>query len=794
MSSGSASSNRVAVTTIAEFACVDGDLEGGGIVGPSARDGVRAHRRLQDRLRADDPSLTCEVAVERDFEHGGERWRIGGRIDLLHGTTRELGEIKSTLVPPSRLPEHRRARHRLQARLYAWCLAAESEPIERQVALHYVNLRDGAVETVRERIEPTRLAALAHDAIGSYLDWLIAERERKRRLRRALSTLAFPFPDFHAGQRTLAVAAYRAARDGTRLLTEAPTGIGKSVSALFPLLRRIGESGLDRIVWLTAKRSGAAPVLHAVRRLTVEGAVLNTVVLPARERSCHCLVGRVARDADGRCPLAIDFHARMADAWSELSNAGALDAARLEALADRHSLCPHGLATRALRSADIVVGDYNFVFDPLARLDALESFASGSALVIDEAHNLAARSRAMLTARLERHCLREAADATTSVARRRAWRALERDVLGSGRGLVPGEHELEGPPRTLARRVERTIAEVSDSLIDQSPLDERELQAFRAACRTAMVLGRMDDRYAALIEVRQRARGREVLVELLCLDAAADLEAVHRAYRSVHAMSATLAPMAHYQQALGLPDDTRLLRLGSPFDRSNALTITAPYVPVRWRERARGLDALVELIHLVSEARDGNYIAFFPSYTYLVTACERYRERYPSTTVWRQAVGDDDAVRDRRLAALLESKSSLGFAILGGVYGEGVDYVGDRLCGAIVVSVGLSPPGLRDALLIRHHDRAGRDGHATVAVWPGFARVQQSAGRVIRTSTDRGVIVLVDERFESRRYRALIPEHWCTERACTPAVVRRLLADFWEDERVSDVDGARRDT
>ena len=782
---GSGATLELGVRALAEFACREGDLDAGH-AGPSAEEGRRAHARVQRDWHAE-----TEAALSRTVELGGARVRLSGRVDLLDREADRVGEIKSTCVPVERLAPSRRALHRAQAKLYAW-LHLDGRDVEVAVELVYVNLRAPGEGTELERfaVGAAELEAFALGALGRRLDWQRRLDAARASLRRTAGALEFPYAPWRAGQRTLAAAAWRSLRDGASLLVEAPTGIGKTAAALYPAVKALGAGELEQVQWMTAKNSGREAVFATLARFAAAGLEAGAVLLRARSASCFCERGVVERDAAGLCAFARGFHDRLPAARDEALAAGALDGERLDALAMEHQVCPHALARSLLPWSPIVVCDYNHVHDPLSCVPALVEGAERRALLVDEAHNLAARARAMHGGALSRLRCADAARTVraTEPALARALDAIAARLAKLGResasDAVDG-HALAAPPEPVTRAVTRALEALAargEGAAAEGAASPSDVELVTALARYRLAADAFDATRRVLLERAPAGRRTEVRIELACLDASEPLSRRHAGYRSVLLLSATLRPFAAHARALGLPVDVAGLALDSPYDAARLHRARVGWIDVRASARERSLPALVELLEATVDARGGHYLVFMPSYAYLERAHAAFARVRPEVETWRQTPGGGEAERRRVLERLSRPGTTLGFAVVGGTYGEGVDYAGDRLVGAVVVGTGLPALDRRVALEREYHDACGRDGFDQACRVPGLARVLQSAGRVIRSEADRGVVTFVDARFGDAFYRRAVPTHLSASDAVDIEGYRRSLAAFWARE------------
>lgn len=778
---------RVSITELAQLVCRTGDLDFGGAIGPTAREGQRAHQRWQANT-ADDTEVSIKVSINvADVE-----LKLQGRIDCLNRGKRHVTEIKSTLVPAAQLSTSQKQLHRAQCRLYAYCLLHEhttvpslaeinAEPIWLLDVL-YINLRDDSKHVIEsEQFSRQDILSFGNDVVERYVAWMKKVNVQHELSKNAAKTLTFPFTHFRAGQRSMAATVFRAARDAQTHLCEAPTGIGKTISTLFPAVKAFGEHQARQIVYLTAKASGVAAVYTAIDNMEKSGLAVNAISLRSKQLTCFCSNGRCERDEQGQCPVSVGFFDRLPSAREELLMMGVITPAALDDVAWRHQLCPFELALQLLPWMTIVVCDYNYVFDPLVRLPWFSEPKKHSLLLVDEAHNLPDRSRNMFSAQLDRYqCWRVAERLRVDhKALLPKVDAVDRALLKQGRGLAEGETVNEGSPDGLRASVSSAVEALMEALSGVPVLPLEAVDWFKALCRYAAIDDLYGSAHRTIITVVKVQGKRNVSIQLKCLDASEELAKLYKYYKSVSFFSATLRPIDFYRKSLGVANDAAYTRLPSPFSLEQSLCLLVPTIGTRYRQRQDSLAALVELVHDVYTAKEGSYLVFLPSFVYLDTLWAAYVSRYPNGSVWRQEPGHSRGERQEQLDRLQDSGPHLGFVILGGVFGEGVDYVGQQLIGAIVVGVGLPGLSTEQDLMAAHFRDQGFDGYDFTSRIPGLIRVLQTAGRVIRSEKDRGVIVLVDDRFQQAFYRQNLPDHIRPQLCKDRSGWNQQLKTFW---------------
>ena len=776
---------KVSVTDIAQLICRTGDLALFGAAGPSARDGQKAHKRWQEKTE-----VSTEVSVKAQVTVASCSVTLRGRIDVLDRVRRHITEIKSTLVPAEHVSDSQKAVHRAQVRLYAYCLLNEIDASEVvgessldswQLDVLYVNLRDESPTRETEYLSVVDILALGDSIVERYVSWMEKVSVSHSACRSSAQTMNFPHVDYRAGQYEMASLVYRGARDGFSLLVEAPTGIGKTISTLFPAVKAIGEKNVNQVVYLTAKASGVQAVFNSIELMEDNGLNFNCVSLRSKQLTCFCLNGSCERDESGRCPLTIGFFDRLPDARDELLTMGVITPSRLDDVAMRYELCPFELSLQLVPWMHLVVCDYNYVFDPLVRLPWFSEPRRQSQVLVDEAHNLPDRSRSMFSAQLDRAMGKSVADSLLPEHRRLLAKvdAVDRAVLKHARGMAAGETVTRGAPSGLLPSITGAIELLVELMSDGPALTAEAVDWFKALCRYVAIDELYGKSHRTITTVSQ-ARGKKVVrIELLCLDASRELNQLYKNYKSVSFFSATLTPASFYQDTLGTPEHCRVLTLDSPFDYHQSAYLLVPCIGTRYKQRDQSLPRLVELIHDVCNAKEGSYLVFLPSFVYLETLANAFTKAHPEQRIWKQSRGQSREERLMQLERLRETGAHLGFVILGGVFGEGVDYIGDRLVGAVVVGVGLPGLSAEQDLMAEHYQELGYDGYDYANRIPGFTRVLQTVGRVIRTESDKGVVVLVDDRFEHSFYQSNFPDH------INPVVCRNRqawvyqLSAFW---------------
>jgi DNA excision repair protein ERCC-2 len=749
------STASVAVRVLCAFAAKTGDLDLRFTPSPSAQDGIAGHTTVTAR-RA--PGYQREVALSA---RSGDL-QVQGRADGFDPAVPRLEEIKTHRGDAERIPDNHRELHWAQARIYGWMLC-EQHALERiELALVYFNIDTGHETVFAVWHSAVGLKAFFETLCARYAGWARAEQAHRAARDAALAALAFPFDGFRPGQHELAAAVYRCHGAGRHLLAQAPTGIGKTMATLFAALRATPAQGTHKLFYLTAKTPGRQLALHALQRMAVRP--LRVLELVARDKACEH-PDKACHGAS--CPLAQGFYDRLPAAREAAARTGWLDKAALREVALSHRVCPYYLGQDLLRWSDVVVGDFNHFFDLSAHAWSLtvgDGLRVG--LLVDEAHNLIDRARSMYSAEL-RPAAFQAVRATAPAALKKPMERLQRAWSTLSRLQTQDHTVLAELPGAFIEALQRHHVALSDQLaLEPEGENAAGLQAWLFAVqrflRVAEVFAdhSLVDLTRPAPSARPSGRTRHAVLTLRNLDPGPLLQPRWAAARSATLFSATLSPMAYVSDLLGLPEDTARLDVPTPFDASQLRVRVTPNLSTRYADRAASLDQLVDVMATQYMERPGNYLAFFSSFDYLQQALQRLRDSHPALPVWAQSRGMGEPEREAFIARFTEDGQGIGFAVLGGAFGEGIDLPGRRLIGAFIATLGLPQLNpVNEQLRLRLQARFGQ-GYDYAYLFPGLQKVVQAAGRVIRGPQDEGVLVLMDDRFARAHVRRWLPAWW----------------------------------
>ncbi len=750
---------RVAVRALCDFTARQGDLDHRFTPAPSAREGMEGHTLVTSRRGED---YLAELPLSGKFEG----LIVTGRADGFDPTANRLEEIKTHRGSLERMADNQRALHWAQVKVYGALLCAERALEQITLTLVYLDIASGKETLISQEATADELQAFFAEQCQRFLAWAEQEAGHRQDRDSGLQTLRFPHAAFRPGQRELAEDVYKAASTGRCLLAQAPTGIGKTLGTLFPMLSAMPRQQLDRIAFLTMKTPGRRLALDALATLRAsdETLPLRVLELVAREKACEY----PDRACHGEsCPLAAGFYDRLPAARQAAVDQGWLDRDALREVALAHDVCPYYLGQELARWADVIVGDVNHWFDSHALLHGLAQANDWrTGVLVDEAHNLIERARGMYSAELDQQRLSRLRRAAPKALSRplgrlaRQWQAVFKDagVEYVGEPGRPVYRLLTTLPDKLVAATQQVGAAITDHLGEHPEDATLELQELLfeslAFCRLAERFGEH-----SLCDLTRHGRGRAVL-GLRNLIPGDFLASRFNIAHSVVLFSATLSPAHYYRDLLGLPDNTVWQEVASPFAAHQLEVRIRSDISTRFRDREASVEPMVAAMAQQYQRKPGHYLAFFSSFAYLEAVLARFREAHPEIAVFSQTRGMPEAQREAFLARFTPGGTGIGFAVLGGAFAEGIDLPGDRLIGAFVATLGLPPfNDFNEALKARLTERFGQGDAYTYRI-PGMIKVVQAAGRVIRSPDDEGVVVLMDDRFAQTGVRALLPRWW----------------------------------
>lgn len=787
---------KVSVRTLVEFIMRSGDLESGSgrMDADAMQAGSRLHRKIQKSMGS---NYTAEMplSIEIPLEDGDERFLlvVEGRAD---GVIREqddsfvIDEIKCMYRDVMAIEKPEQV-HLAQARCYAYMLGVKEERITLDnsfyIQLTYCNIETENIKYFKEELSGEELTAWFDALIKEYAKWAAWERRWKKLRNASAKELQFPF-DYREGQRDFTAGVYRSVLREKKLFAMAPTGVGKTISTVFPTVKAVGEGLTEKLFYLTAKTIVRTVAEETFSLLVERGLMFKTVTVTAKEKIC---VLEKPECNPFACPRAKGHFDRVNDAlFDMLSNEKNITRELIEAYAEKHMVCPFEFCLDLTLWADAVICDYNYVFDPTA---SLKRFFAGDGknnyvFLIDEAHNLPERAREMYSATLWKeeflHVKRLFGKHMPKLTRR--LEACNKELLRLKRECDSfTEHTEFG---TLAIHLTRFLTDCEEYLKDEKrPGTERDavLNLYFEARHFLAMYDFSDTDYRFYTSYGEDG---SFYARVQCMQPARALGEQLKKGRSAVFFSATLLPVRYYMEELGGTEEDYAIYVPSPFRKEQRLVMVGCDVNFRYANRGRRMyEKAADYILKFAEAKKGNYFVFFSSYRMLQDVAAVLEERLTEqgTILHRQKTNMTETEREEFLAEFTaeSEETHIGLCVLGGIFGEGIDLKGERLIGAVIVGTGLPLVCDERELFRRYYDEqaeAGRDGFSCAYLYPGMNKVQQAAGRVIRTMEDKGAVLLLDDRFAGNQYASLFPKEWYPYETVTLSTMGGQLEKFWK--------------
>lgn len=776
---------KISVRELVEFVLRSGSISSGVMSSNRAVIGTLAHKKIQQNAEGD---YEAEVRLVHECDIEGIMYIVEGRAD---GIVKDLvsitiDEIKTTTTSLDLIDENYNYLHWAQAKCYAYFYAKENKLTEMQVRLTYYNIDTKEIKYLHRNFFFSELEAFFVQLLNKYNVWMkfymawIKERDG------SLKLLSFPFETYRAGQRQMAVSVYRSIQQSEMLYISAPTGIGKTISTLFPALKAMGEGYSRKIFYLTAKTITRTVAEEAVSRLYRQGARIKTVTLTAKEKICFLEKSNCNPEY---CKWANGHYDRVDEAvYDMITHENVFTRDQVESYANKYEVCPFELSLDLCTWADVVICDYNYMFDPTV---ALKRFIDNKefVLLVDEAHNLVDRAREMYSAGVsKKRCLQ----ARKSLGKKhgtiiKELRKINEYLLDVRKNYieVSGNYITLDPPKELYQIVRRFLGACDNKFqsegLNNFPYDLVEF--YFEAFNFGKIFEFYDEHYVTYADVS----GSEVWFKMFCLDPSVALKSITKNCRSVIFFSATLLPIDYYKYMLG-GEEAKAIAFSSPFKTEHALRLVGRDVSTRYKDRELSYEKIVSYIEEVTRYKVGHYMVFFPSYKYMIDVYEHLilerDEEKSSYDLYIQAANMDEEAKEAFLGHFIPNptRTTINFCVLGGIFSEGIDLTEDRLIGVIVVGVGLPQIGIERELIRDYFDKDNKDGYHYAYTYPGMNKVLQAVGRLIRTEVDKGIIMLIDDRFATRLYSELFPLEFKGRKLVSNHQIQPLVESFWHKQ------------
>lgn len=774
---------RISVRSLVEFILREGDIDNR-VSGSMEKDamllGGKIHRKIQSRMGT---NYTAEVPLKIQMPCDGFVLQIEGRAD---GVLKDDGkvlidEIKGIL----RSLEHLEAPvpvHLAQAKCYAYIYAVQNSLKCIDVQMTYCQMETEEIRRFCQEFEFQELQTWFQDLVTQYEKWAKFEIEWRNVRNDSIRQIEFPFP-YREGQRDLVASVYRTILRKKKLFIQAPTGVGKTMATVFPAVRAMGEGLGEKIFYLTAKTIMRTVAEQAFSLLKEKGLLYKTITLTAKEKICFCEEAECNPDA---CPYAKGHFDRVNDAVFDLiTHSGDWSREVLEEQAKKYMVCPFEMSLDVSNWADAVICDYNYVFDPQAHIKRFfsESGKEEYLFLIDEAHNLVERGREMYSASLYKEDLLEVRKLVKAEDPKLAKRLSECNQQFLELKRECEHYQILKSVSHIALKLMNVLSKLEDYLEECKDAEKKKrVLDFYFAVRSFLnIHDIMDENYVIFSEMMEDGRFQ---IKLFCVNPAVNLQNYLEQGNSTIFFSATLLPVHYYKKLLSVEKDDYAVYAHSSFPQENKFLFIGTDVSTRYTRRGESTyQRFARYIAVMAEQKKGNYMAFFPSYRFLeeVHTCFLECVDHEVDSICQVSYMDEEQ-REEFLEEFEQEreKSLVAFCVMGGIFSEGIDLTEDKLIGAVIAGTGLPQVCTEREILKQYFNAADMDGFDYAYLYPGMNKVLQSAGRVIRTESDRGVILLLDDRFREMRYREVFPREWQQYQLGSVKNLEQEIRTFWE--------------
>jgi DNA excision repair protein ERCC-2 len=775
---------KIAVRDLVSHVLRSGDLTFEFLSSTRPIDAIRIHQKIQ-QSRPD--NYIAEVPISIQVESELLILSIGGRIDGIYFQSNGvlIEEIKTTTRNPDYFEQHKDSIHWGQLKCYAYIYAVDQDLDVVDTQLTYYQMDTGDTRTFKQRCTRNELESFFQGLSNDYLRWVetIVKWEALRDA--SIRDLEFPYGEYRPGQREMAVGIYRTIKDNGQLLVQAATGIGKTMAAIFPAIKAIGEGLNTKVFYLTARTTGRIAAEKALDELRQRHLKLKSLSITAKDKICFKPDSACNPE---ECEYARGYFDRIDGALKDVFCRDALTRQAVEQTARSHRICPFEFSLELALWADCIICDYNYAFDPRVFLRRFFQEERGDyTFLIDEAHNMVDRSREMFSAEIfkqpfldmRRVVRRQLPQIYKHLGKINSWMVKARKKCNENGGEY---HEKESPAKLLSML--RSFLKITERWLSRdinAPFREELIDLYFAISSFVKVAEQYDENYATCFETLKK----DLKIKLFCIDPSTQLKNALNRCRSAVFFSATMTPMGYFKKILGCSNKAAGMTLPSPFSRDNFSLFVSDNVSTLYRDREKTKQAVSGVIRTLIRQKKGNYLLFFPSYEYLTMVFDSFKAAYRGDSeLIAQNPGMSESERDEFLNRFGRKvpNAIVGFAVMGGIFGEGIDLVGEQLSGAVIVGVGLPGISMERELIRDYFANTYKQGFEYAYQYPGINRVLQAIGRVIRTETDRGIVLLIDQRYATYRYRSFFPKEWLPVRVQNHKKLANDLQAFWNTQ------------
>ena len=773
---------KISIRNLVEFIMRHGSIDNRYTSSIKAIEGIRGHQKVQ---KSYGDNYTAEVPLKYTLTYEDLEIMVEGRADgiLIEDEKTIIDEIKTTTKDLLLIDENTNPLHWAQAKCYGYIYSMQNELDNIDIQITYYNIDTKSTRILRQSYTLKELEEFFFCLIDEYKSWAQLESDWVNKRNESIKKLKFPFENYRPGQRELAVRVYKSITDSKKCFAQAPTGTGKTISTLFPAIKAMGEDKTSKIFYLTAKTITREVAQNTISLMRKKDLKLKAVTITAKEKICK--MDEVNCNPE-YCPYANGYFDRINNSLKDiLAKYNDYSKENIERISEEYMLCPFELSLDLTNLSDVIICDYNYVFDPRVYLKRFfDTKTTDYTFLIDEAHNLVDRAREMYSATLNEEKFVKVKKLISKKDKRitRVIKEIQsyfEDKLEDLTTLDENDLVESEAPLELCEILSSFIKFVDEYLARTNEENEELMDLYFDVYSFLSISDFYDKNYTTIYTKTFNG----MTIKIYCVNPQKVIEEKMKKAKSNIIFSATLIPMDYFMKMYSYDEEDFIINLKSPFDVKNRLLIIGDNVATTYNKRFETSEDIASYIANCVQAKKGNYMVFFPSYKYMELVFDKMKENYPDINTSIQESNMSEEEKEEFLSMFDEDnkETHVGFCVLGGHFSEGIDLTNDKLIGVIIVGVGMPQIGIeRD--IIKDHMKDSNKGFDYAYVYPGMIKVLQAAGRCIRTDDDKGVILLLDNRYSQRRYQSLFPYEWYPNfRVRKSDDVKTLCEKFWRN-------------
>ncbi len=771
---------KISIRNLVEFIMRHGSIDNRYTSSIKAIEGIRGHQRVQ---KSYGDNYTAEVPLKYTLTYEDLEIMVEGRADgiLIEEDKTIIDEIKTTTKDLLLIDENTNPLHWAQAKCYGYIYSMQNELDNIDIQITYYNIDTKSTRILRQSYTLKELEEFFFWLIDEYKSWAQLESDWVNKRNESIKKLKFPFENYRPGQRELAVRVYKSITDSKKCFAQAPTGTGKTISTIFPAIKAMGEDKTSKIFYLTAKTITREVAQNTISLMRKKDLNLKAVTITAKEKICK--MDEVNCNPE-YCPYANGYFDRINNSLKDiLAKYNDYSKDNIEKISEEYMLCPFELSLDLTNLSDVIICDYNYVFDPRVYLKRFfDTKTTDYTFLIDEAHNLVDRAREMYSATLNEEKFVKVKKLISKKDKRitkviKEIQSYFEDKLEDLTTLDENDLVESEAPLELCEILSSFIKFVDEYLARTNEENEELMDLYFDVYSFLSISDFYDKNYTTIYTKTFNG----MTIKIYCVNPQKVIEEKMKKAKSNIIFSATLIPMDYFMKMYSYDEEDFIINLKSPFDVKNRLLMIGDNVATTYNKRFETSEDIASYIANCVQAKKGNYMVFFPSYKYMDLVFDKMKENYPNINTSIQESNMSEEEKEEFLSMFDEDnkETHVGFCVLGGHFSEGIDLTNDKLIGVIIVGVGMPQIGIeRD--IIKDHMKDSNKGFDYAYVYPGMIKVLQAAGRCIRTDDDKGVILLLDNRYSQRRYQSLFPYEWYPNfRVRKSDDVKTLCEEFW---------------